>query len=200
MVLLLLFSSCGVITKARYGNGFKLNIETGLFSKDNKLHQPKLSKTYVKKSIQKQDFLSKDSVIDYSEIKENPPIDTIASICEFTHYCQNELIRESEPQSKVFESKKWTINKTKHVEKKVNTKYDERPLAPYLILALILAFFMPYVSIYLAIRAKKLIKESNDAYKGNGFATAIIILSILTFILGIIASIFIYMAFASLLF
>lgn len=192
----MLFSSCGVITKARYGNGLKLNIETGIFSKNNTLHKTKLSKTSNKKRIKKQDVPSIDSVIYNSEIKENPQIYSIASINEFTHNKQNESIGKSKPESKVIESKKLNDIIPKNVKKKVNTKHDERPLAPNLILALILSFFIPYVSIYLAVRAKRLIKESNYAYKGNGFATAIIILSILTFILGVISLIFLYYFFS----
>lgn len=175
----MLISSCGVITKARYGNGFKLNIETGLFSKNKTVHQPTLSKASLKKSMQKQDISSKDSVIFYSEINENSPIDTIASICWFTQNKQNESIVKSKPQPRVFESKKWKNFKPKHVEKKVNIKHDERPLAPYLIWALILAFFIPYVSLRLVIKSKKIIRESNYAYKGRNFANIILIFVII---------------------
>lgn len=39
--LILLLSSCGVITKARYGNGLKLNIESNLFARKDKSETPK---------------------------------------------------------------------------------------------------------------------------------------------------------------
>ncbi|MFM6985004.1 MAG: hypothetical protein ACKOXF_12775, partial [Chitinophagaceae bacterium] len=38
---ILFLSSCGVITKARYGNGLKLNIESNLFARKGKSETPK---------------------------------------------------------------------------------------------------------------------------------------------------------------
>jgi hypothetical protein len=187
--LLMLFSSCGIISQTRYGYGLKLNIETGLFSKRNKKNA---HKAHINKS--KTFFYERnDSVFSNSKVNIN--------VNPLSFNDENTLQKDT--SLKVKKLKIHTIDESKSLKSKINldennlstNNHDERPLAPNLILALILAFISPFVSIFLAIRAKKIIKEFNYSYKGNGLANVIIILSVLTFILGIISVIFIYSLF-----
>ncbi len=58
-LLLLLFNACGVITKARYGNGLKLNLEFGRLAKNHPTITQKIS--HKKQTICPVKLLHKDS-------------------------------------------------------------------------------------------------------------------------------------------
>lgn len=183
-LIVIFFSSCGVITKARYGNGYKVNLELNWLSKHKNeevvLKKRKIHK--IKPLNSQQDTIEsnivlkeqKDSLI--TENKQFKPI-------EVKNYSLNKQSTKKnikKTESFGFNKQQKTISKNK-----VKPNQDPRPIAPYLILALVLMFFFPYVSIYLATKSMRIIKDTNFAFKGYNLAIAIIILNIIIVILAL---------------
>lgn len=74
LTVCLFYSSCGVISKARYGNGYKLNLEWG---KDEKPEYVQAKKA-EKKQIKKNEIKEKESISEKTIVFENEMIfDTI---------------------------------------------------------------------------------------------------------------------------
>lgn len=202
-IIVLLLSSCGVITKARYGNGLKLNLELGSGNEKN------LSKkTGIPKKLKK---LRLDSAIHLLEV-ENPVTNRFddASITYFDvrkdAHLKSPIFDNNENYSHILRTKHW--NKTKSLNKQ--NQSEEKTTAPiepnskaagYLfygsilmsILMSILGIAVPILSVILflawllglilAITGLNKIKKSGDKYRGYGLDISIIVLSILSVIL-----------------
>ncbi len=183
-LIVIFFSSCGVITKARYGNGYKINLELNWLSKHKNeevvLKKRKIQK--IKPLNSQQDTIEsiivlieqKDSLI--TENKLFKPI-------EVKNYSLNKQSTKKnikKTESFGFNKQQKTISKNK-----VKPNQDPRPIAPYLILALVFLFLFPVVSIILATKSMRIIKDTNFAFKGYNLAVVIIVLSIFWMILAL---------------
>ncbi|MDP2175834.1 MAG: hypothetical protein Q8K70_07995 [Bacteroidota bacterium] len=193
--LLLLFSSCGVITKARYGNGLKLNFESGFLSKEKSSKGQNHHRSMKIKGIKNPNNSIIDSVDDFSINTEIFSSDYIALIYESHHIKKEESINKNKVEFELNNLNELGKNKVNLKREKTAKKHDERPLAPYLITSLILMPFMPYISIFIVIKAKKIIIESDYAYKGYRLANIILFLSYFWLILMLLSSIVVFTLF-----
>ncbi|MDP2176402.1 MAG: hypothetical protein Q8K70_10885 [Bacteroidota bacterium] len=200
--LLFLLSSCGVITKARYGNGLKLNLETRLFSKNKNEDQSK--KTILKNKIKPtQTNEKKDSVIFVGEEFniDEPETNTLQNFSESP--ILNRPLLENKPNKTSLKSKIRDLKDEISVKKLLNpivkkqVKNDGyRPFEPNAIWAGVL-FYGSYflllipplsfiasisslIGIILAFVSLRKIKLSGGLYRGYGLAISIIILFIIS--------------------
>jgi hypothetical protein len=186
--VILLLSSCGVITKARYGNGFKLNIESNLFARKDKSEAPK---TPAKKKT----IAPQVSDVPIADAPSNST-DSFASITSIQSGSSTEIPNTN---SALIEKKK-TIKKVstqpKNVSKALLPKKKIEPnvaLAAVLFYGAILSNLLiygiplvvsPFVSVLLgvlfflglllALIGLKKIKKSETEFSGRKLAKSII--------------------------
>jgi hypothetical protein len=204
VVLAILLSSCSVLTKTRYGNGIKLNLEWGLFSKQ------KADSAYLKK---------------HHTPRENRPTGA-APIDDHTDILKPEQMRNI-PSDSLFSSTiinvpqqqgianpdftKTAISQQQIKEIKGNSTEPEPTItkAPFeknakiagwlfyggiITLAIGIGIIAMLVGFIYAIRALKKIKEEEkkgNHLRGKGLALSIIIISAIPFTLAIFLLIFI---------
>jgi hypothetical protein len=206
--LLTLLSSCGVITKARYGNGLKINLETRLFSK--KKNEDQTKKTALKtRSIPNPINKKKDSFIFVAEEFniDEPKTNTLHNISESPVIVKPQIEKTKDKTS--LKSKIRDLKKEISVKKLLNPivkkqiKNDGyRPLEPHAKWAGILFYgsillsnliyspiwgVLSIVGIILAFIAVKKIKLSNFEFSGYGIAFSIVIITYIMLILSILA-------------
>lgn len=199
--VILLLSSCGVITKARYGNGFKLNIESNLFARKDKSE----NKTIIAKKKQ-----IKPSLKTYSDTDVYSPVTSIASSEPIppTAFDANALNSElnlgatkKSSLKKVSELVRKQVAKiTKPVEPKrtlePNTEiaawlfygamvlnaalaYSSLAIPGFIFTLLGIAYLLGIILAFVGLRK---IKLSGNTYRGYGIALSIIILFFLSLI------------------
>lgn len=195
-LLILVFSSCGIITKARYGNGFKLNIESGLFAKKDQ-SSPKISAAKKRskspemppfKATSSFDFVAVDS------IKQNTMNVTLiqSHTTQITQFENPVKLLKKEPKRQFKQFLK--------PAKTFSTKNDTRILEPNVTLAAVLfygsiianalilsgsalvppivfavlgiAYLLGLVFAFIGLRN---IRQSAEQYKGKRLAKSIVI-------------------------
>jgi hypothetical protein len=201
-VLMLLFlSSCGVITKARYGNGFKLNIESNLFARKDQTENKTI--TTKKKRI-------KSSLKTHSDTAVYSPVTSIASAEPIPPPAFNAPSINSELNLSA--TKKSSLKKVRELVRKQVAKIT-KPIEPKRTLepnteiaawlfygAIVLNAALVYsslaipgfiftllgiaslVGVILAFVGLRKIKLSGNTYRGYGIALSIIILFLLSLI------------------
>ena len=195
----ILLSSCGVITKARYGNGYKLNIEFGK-DKEQKLaekaNKPK-RKAQLSPITDAQNGVESTiaPVVDVEKVEEEQDAKTVPSDI---HKHENQLL-ETIVLNKKESSKKesrFVIKQKQDSKYKPNkTTRDPRPLNRFVIYALLsfvvsivftalpifpaVALFFYIVTIILSIMAISQIKRNGFTEKGYFLAWLLLILHIL---------------------
>ncbi len=197
----ILLSSCGVITKARYGNGYKLNIEFGN-DKEQKLAQ----KTNIAKRKAQLSPVSEvqngventvEPVVDAAKLEEKQHTETVPAAI---HKHENQL-----PETVVLNKKESTKKESRFVKKlKQGSKFkpnkttrDPRPMnrnARYALYAFLLIFlpFARLASIYFSIMAISEIRRYNFQEKGYTLAWTILIIQTILLIIGFIFLMFVF--------
>ena len=208
----ILLSSCGVITKARYGNGYKLNIEFGN-DKEQKLAQ----KTNIAKrkaqlrpvsEVQNGVENTVEPVVDAEKLEEKQHTETVPAAI---HKHENQS-PETVVLNKIESTKKESrfVKKLKQGSKFIpnKTTRDPRPTNKFVIYALLslvvsivftalpifpaVALFFYLVTMVLSIMAISNIRRNGYAEKGMFLALFILILHILSLIFTIIVLLFIF--------
>lgn len=184
LLSILFFNSCGIITKARYGNGLKFNLKIGYspntdFEKKAKAKPKKNKSSYPSNVDFNFDLTNKEALV------KNEIYNT-SNQTELDSVAKNNI---SFIKNKPFQSKtnKKLVNKSSnHINKNTRAIKNERPFLKKIYLAFFISLLFPIAGLVLAIQCKTIIKQSNYAYRGNGLATFIIIYSILSIILSLI--------------
>jgi hypothetical protein len=213
--VILPLSSCGVITKARYGNGLKLNIESSLFARKDKSEAPKTPAK--KKKIVPQ-------VTDEPMAAErNKSTDSFASITSIQSGSSTEILntnsahtdkkklQKKEPAkskgiSKVLNPIKKIVDDKKNKKIEPNTEIAAWLFYGSLVLNALLIYsglaipgiisallsIASILGVVLAFVGLRKIKLSGNEYKGYGTALSIIILFFLSilYLMFIIALLF----------
>lgn len=198
-LIITLFSSCGVITKARYGNGYKLNIEW-FGNKEKKEHlaeQKQKKQKAVLQSIQEEQTVSASendsNSLNLAELKKEIPLNATT-------------VQKEEHQTKKQNPKtEQSLGQTQHQKiSKIKSKpqYDD-PLRPYnsnamwsgilFYFGFILNFIIPLfgfifmvIGFVFAIIALRQIKMSGFIFRGYGMALSVIIFFIIYMLLLIL--------------
>ena len=205
--LLILLNSCGVITKTRYGNGFKLNIESNLFSKGDDKKTPK-----SKKTVKTKDEVGKNDVkIGTNKIETNDAIDFNDAPSE-REIVQKPISISSRNLLKKCKSEV-ELNEKIHVsspeEKSQNA--ERKPIEPNteiagwlfygsIAVSLAIAFagiYIPFLStilgimtlvgFILALVGLRKIRLSGDKYSGYGLAVSIIAIYAIALIISLLS-------------
>jgi hypothetical protein len=195
LVLPLFFSSCGVITKARYGNGFKLNIESGWFARND----PKPDRRQSIKTIKnrKEKSLKVDSItkLDKPSILNSECLKDSASNLRFSLLFKDNLIKTK------FIQKSHSKKLKKVVQPRSSAKSTNRQIDPTILWAAILFYgsiaanaiilstgisvasivFLPIAISYvlgfiLALIGLRSMQGYNNSYSGKFLAISIIAL------------------------
>lgn len=185
-------SSCGVLSRARYGNGWKLNIESNLFARS----APKAAK---KNPVRKYRDSGTETHMVFHPHKQ-PLVHASAEAGEGPEM----VIPEKASLAKVKRHRKWDVmpamdsRLVKYPDASRNNDYyvPVEPtvrMAAYLFYGGIIASFIPYINFiaYLAMTAGFILaiiglrnlKLSDYAYRGYGLALSIVILYLLGLIL-----------------
>lgn len=197
-IVLVSLSSCGVITKSRYGNGLKLNLDFGKHSEE------KITTKHPKEKRKSPHSLQQTQ----TAIEETTHINTqaVAAISTFPNlenevYNSNSTINQI-PQKPLLENiqKKKAILKSYLKPNQPNLKNDERPFERNamwggilfyggLFLGLILPFLfaiMALSGLLLSAYSLGVIKTSGYAYRGYGLARSVFIVYFALMIIGLI--------------
>jgi fumarate reductase subunit D len=186
-IVLVTLSSCGVISKARYGNGLKINLD---FSKDTEKNVvAENSKTKKKSTVKIQN--TQNQVVETTDFST----EIASSISPFNNI-ENEtskanLTLNPLPKKPILEKieKKKGIIKSYLKPNQVKLSNDDRPLERNakwaailfyggMILALvipIIPFLMSIAGLLLASFSLGVIKTSNYAYRGYGLARSVLV-------------------------
>lgn len=204
-LLLLLFNACGVITKARYGNGLKLNIESNLFARKDQ-SPPKLV-VPKKKNKPKSSNKLLDSTRLLPELNDvaiaflpDSTLGTTALNHTAQTHKQHSRSRHHVLKSAFKDGKKSIFYYTSSRSEKRKTEptlaagawlffgsivanafivYSTLTFPTWVFLLLFLAFFTGMI---LACIGLHKIKKSQNAYKGKALAISIIVLFLLSLI------------------
>ncbi len=184
-----LLSSCGVITKSRYGNGVKIDMGNGLFAKKEKTEELKAEKAVKLGKANKEEPIANASPAIINA--ENMQKDTIEN-----SFFKTQLVHFANKNIKI--KPKYKVAKT-HVVKKSNDY--EVPVEPHAEIAAwlfyggLVGLLIPFVNILaglamiagfvLAIIALVKISDSEYQLRGKGIAISIIIVFPLIIILSI---------------
>lgn len=197
--VILLLSSCGVITKARYGNGLKLNIESNLFARKDKSETPKTPAKKKKTLPHISDAPVATSPIIITDSSSLTTIIHSGSTSENTN--KNSTLIEQKKSIKKAPAKLKGISKVLHPLKKYVDDKKNRKIEPNTELAawlfygsLVLNFAFIYsglvipgivstllsiatiVGVVLAFVGLRKIKLSGNEYRGYGIDISIIVL------------------------
>lgn len=190
IVCVALISSCGVITKTRYGNGVKVELGNGLFAKREKTEELKAEKAVKVGNLSKVEsaFVS-NSKINNEEIIQQDTFDK----SEYT-------INDNKLNIKNFN----LFNRNTQLKSKVIEKsnYSEIPVEPHaeiagwLFYCGLVGMFIPIINLFaflamlagfvLAIIALVKINSSEYQLRGKGLAISIIVVYPLIIILSIL--------------
>ena len=197
-IVLVTLSSCGVISKARYGNGLKINLD---FSKDTeKKVVAENSKTKKKSTVKIQN--TQNQVVETTDFSTE-----IASSISTFNNIENEtskanLTLNPLPKKPILEKieKKKGIIKSYLKPNQVKLSNDDRPLERNakwaailfyggMILALvipIIPFLMSIAGLLLASFSLGVIKTSNYAYRGYGLARSVLVVFFASILLSLL--------------
>jgi hypothetical protein len=197
LLFLVLFtlSSCGVISKTRYGNGLKINLDFGKDPEKNVVAKNSKAKKKSTVKIQNTQNQFEETTVFSSEIASvNSPFTNIENKTSNANSTLNQF-----PKKPILEKidKKKAILKTYLKPNQIKLSNDDRPLERNakwaailfyggLILALIIPiipFFMSALCLLLASFSLGVIKTSNYAYRGYGLARSILIVFFAAFLL-----------------
>jgi hypothetical protein len=199
LLIITIVSSCGVITKTRYGNGLKVNLENNLFSKKEKTIENKAEKA-VKYHNNSNNLIATNSShinLDSATFLNNNEIgaanlenDIVKNKTKNTAIILNKILEKTVPKAVNEE-----IAEIKPIEKHAK-------IAGWLFYGGLVGSFIPYLNILaflacligfiLAFVALAKIRESGDKYRGKGLAISIIVIySILLLIFLAILTLFI---------
>lgn len=215
ITVILLLSSCGVITKARYGNGLKLNIESNLFARKDKSETPKTPAKKKKMVPQVTDVpvaavptISIDSNVLNSSIQSGASTEipnTHSALIDKKKF-QKKVPAKSKGISKVLNPIKKLVDDKKNKKIEPNTE-----IAAWLFYgSLVLNFALIYsglaipgiistllsiatiVGVVLAFVGLRKIKLSGNEYRGYGIDISIIVLFFLSilYLMFVIALLF----------
>jgi len=217
----ILLSSCGVITKARYGNGYKLNIEFGNDKEQKLAQKTNIAKRKAQLSpvsdVQNGVENTVAAVVDAAKLEEKQHTETVPAAI---HKHENQS-----PETVVLNKKESTKKESRFVKKlKQGSKFkpnkttrDPRPLNRNVIYSLlawglsflfsfiplflifpifpilsILTFLLFIASIVFSIMAISNIRRNGYAEKGMFLALFILIMQILSLIFTIIVFLIIF--------
>jgi hypothetical protein len=194
-IVLVTLSSCGVISKARYGNGLKINLDFGKDTEKNVVAKNSKAKKKSTVKIQNTQNQVEETTVFSTEIA--------STISPFTN-TENETSNANStlnqfPKKPILEKieKKKGIIKSYLKPNQVKLSNDDRPLERNakwaailfyggMILALvipILPFLMSVLGLLLASFSLGVIKTSNYAYRGYGLALSVLIVFFAAFLL-----------------
>jgi uncharacterized membrane protein len=184
LLSILFFNSCGIITKARYGNGLKLNFETS-YSQNTDLNKTSKAKPKKNKSSKISNVDFNTDLTNKEELAKNefhstsiqPELDSVVK--DNFYFSKNKPIQSKTNKKLVNISSTQIKNNNSEIK-------NEKPFLKKLYLALFFAFLFPIAGLILAIQCKTIIRQSNYAYRGNGLATFLIVYSIVSIILNLI--------------
>ncbi len=213
--VILLLSSCGVITKARYGNGLKLNIESSLFARKDKSEAPKTPAKKKKIVPQVTDEpmaaepnISTDSFVSITSIQSGSSTEILNTNSAHT---DKKKLQKKEPAkskgiSKVLNPIKKIVDDKKNKKIEPNTEIAAWLFYGSLVLNALLIYsglaipgiisallsIASILGVVLAFVGLRKIKLSGNEYKGYGTALSIIILFFLSilYLMFIIALLF----------
>lgn len=204
-LLILLFNACGVITKARYGNGLKLNIESNLFArKDQASTKHVVPKKKSKLKFSNNLLDSAKSMPELNDVATAFLSDSALGTTAFNYTAQAHKQRGRSTQhvlkSAFKDGKKSIFSFTSSTSEKRKTEptlaagawlffgsivanayivYSTLTFPTWAFLVLFLAFFTGMI---LACIGLHNIKKSQNTYKGKALAISIIVLFLLSLI------------------
>ena len=194
-IVLVTLSSCGVISKARYGNGLKINLDFGKDTEKNLVAKNSKAKKKSTVKIQNTQNQVVETTVFSTEIAStispftNTENETSNSISTLNQFPKKPILEKIE--------KKKGIIKSYLKPNQVKLSNDDRPMERNakwaailfyggMILALvipILPFLMSVLGILLASFSLGVIKTSNYAYRGYGLARSVLIVFFAAFLL-----------------
>ena len=185
--LLVLFTSCGVLTPMRYSRGFKSNLEFNLSKKEKKADRQVAAKAVKKVHPQKME----DRATNFAEGQANV-VET-----ETTENNSVEKTNGSNTNKHYWKIQTAPIDHENHnVNDSLPAKPEKLPYEPHVKWAAILFFpglFIPgigtllcLIGFFLALKGKRLIDDSEGEYRGRGMANTIITIFTIVLILSII--------------
>jgi hypothetical protein len=197
-VILITLSSCGVISKARYGNGLKINLDFG--KKSEKNIALKNSKEKKKPTVKIQNIQNQvEETTDFStEIASSiSPFNNIENETSYSNLTLNQIPKK--PLLDKIEKKK-AILKSYLKPNQPKLKNDERPYERNAMWGgilfyggLFLGLFIPFISIVMVLPGLLLssyslgvIKTSGYAYRGYGMALSVLVVYFALMIIGLL--------------
>jgi fumarate reductase subunit D len=197
-IVLVTLSSCGVISKARYGNGLKINLDFGKDSEKNVVAKNSKAKKKSTVKIQNTQNQFEETTVFSTEIASSiSPFNNIENETSYSNLTLNQI-----PKKPILEKieKKKAILKTYLKPNQVKLSNDDRPLERNakwaailfyggMILALvipILPFLMSIAGLLLASFSLGVIKTSNYAYRGYGLARSILVVFLASILLSLL--------------
>jgi len=197
---LALLSSCGVMTKTRYGNGLKLDLGNNILAKKDKETELKAEKA-IKKGVEYSKPIFQNSIA-----KEPNKV----IIQQDTLIRLNDEVKNNTSFKKDKKPLKWIKEiKDNVISKPLNVKYNDAPFEKNAIWAGILFYggvllglttifplisgLMVLIGFILAIVSLGKIKKSGGLYRGKGLAISIVVIFGL-FILSIVFYIALFLA------
>jgi fumarate reductase subunit D len=194
-IVLVTLSSCGVISKARYGNGLKINLDFGKDTEKNVVAKNSKAKKKSTVKIQNTQNQVEETTVFSTEIASTiSPFTNTENETSNTNSTLNQF-----PKKPILEKieKKKAILKTYLKPNQVKLSNDDRPMERNakwaailfyggMILALvipIIPFLMSVLGILLASFSLGVIKTSNYAYRGYGLARSVLIVFFAAFLL-----------------
>jgi len=211
-LIAIVLNSCGVITKARYGNGLKLNIESNLFSKKSKSET--VAKEKKKTPLQKTSQTPTEKAAEDAITEDNSEIVTTISPDKTLHFQSEkeaDIMKilpgvENSTRSRI----KDKIDSSKSSSATKNTKTPSREMEPLATTAGVLyygglvgnilysysALYIPLIStllslavligFILAIIAYSNIRRNGFEKRGAGLSLSIIILTAISLLITIL--------------
>lgn len=198
LLITLVFSSCGVISKARYGNGFSIHIENNWFGKNEVKKEKKIEKNDFQDSFSNTLLTQKTKVEPFENNVTTPKLQTVEIIETQANQREENLsiseIKHNQKSEQVTHTEKKSL---KTIPRKVEFSGSTNQLEPnagaalfffLLLIALNLAsavFYSPLIplaalisfvlSFTLAIVSLGKIKNSDGEYSGKGIDIFIIV-------------------------
>jgi hypothetical protein len=199
-IVLVTLSSCGVITKARYGNGLKINLDFGKNSEKNVTSNPSKVK---RKSIPKtQNIQNQVEETFLSSIENTSTISTFTKFENETTQTKTNTMINQFPKKPILDKieKKKEIIKTYIKPNQAKMTNDDRPFERNakwggilfyggLLLALLTPFlfaFFGLAGLLLCSYSLGVIKTSNYAYRGYGLAKSVLIIYLALLVIALL--------------
>lgn len=197
-IVLVTLSSCGVITKARYGNGLKINLDFGKNSEKNVVAKKSKEKRKATPILQQTQ----------TPVEENTLLssDVVNAITPFSNF-ENEVYKSNleinqipkKPLLDKIEKKKATL-KSYLKPNQPKLKNDDRPYERNAMWGgilfyggLFLGLFIPFISVVMVLPGLLLsayslgvIKTTGYAYRGYGMALSVLAVYFALMIIGLL--------------